>query len=175
MPRTNALHSAVSPDWCTPLPILVAARRTMGGIDLDPASCAQANTIVAAKRIYTAEQDGLTQPWRGRVFLNPPGTLVREFWMRLVEHWMQQEEGEPRAVSQAIWIGYSLEQLQYLQNIHCSITPLDFPLCVPKKRIKFYRQDGAPGNAPTHANYIAYLGPFISKFITEFSHIGGVS
>ena len=44
----------------------------MGGIDLDPASCAEANKIVQAKQFYSQRDDGLKQPWFGRIWLNPP-------------------------------------------------------------------------------------------------------
>jgi len=172
MRRSAALHSSAHSDWCTPLPIVTAARIAMDGIDLDPASDADANRLVGAKKFYALSEDGLTQPWFGRVFVNPPGGQVRPFWCRLIEHWMQRET--MGGMEQAIWIGYSLEQLQQLQGI-APCSPLDFPLCVPKKRIKFYRTDGGKADAPTHANYICYLGPWISRFINAFSHLGDIA
>jgi hypothetical protein len=48
------------------------AKQVMGGIDLDPASCEMAQKTVQAGKYYTAEQNGLLQPWEGRVWLNPP-------------------------------------------------------------------------------------------------------
>lgn len=147
-----ALQSAKSPEWFTPAPIVEAARLVLGAIDLDPASCAQANETVQAARFYTAEDDGLAQPWSDRVFLNPPGGrgLVRQFWQRLHAHW---KEG---LVKQAIWIGYSLEQLQTLQG--CDVSPLSLPLCFTNRRIAFVAPGGGK-RSPTHSNYIAYLPP----------------
>ena len=40
--------------------------------DLDPASPVGLDTFVPAKRRYTAEDDGLSQPWEGFVWCNPP-------------------------------------------------------------------------------------------------------
>src|SRR6266702_3408421 len=59
-------------EWFTPPEIMEAVRDVLGTIDLDPASCPEAQKTVQAKTFYTKEQDGLAQEWRGRVWLNPP-------------------------------------------------------------------------------------------------------
>jgi hypothetical protein len=42
----------------------------MGGIDLDPASCAAANEIVRATAYYTIRDDGLGSRW-GKILAQP--------------------------------------------------------------------------------------------------------
>lgn len=54
----------------TPSNIIEAARRTLGGIDLDPASSATANERVKAKKYFSANT--LARTWAGRVWMNHP-------------------------------------------------------------------------------------------------------
>ena len=56
---TAARHSSETNEHYTPTEIVEAARATLGGtIDLDPASCAEANGWIQAKQIYTRKDDG---------------------------------------------------------------------------------------------------------------------
>lgn len=179
-----ARHSCDSPEWYTPSAFVEAARDVMGAIDLDPASHEEANRTVQAARYFTAEDDGLTQPWNGRVFLNPPGGLVSEFWNKLQADWRSCE------VEQFVWIGYSLEQLQTLQVSSPGCTPLDFTMCVPSKRIAFVENDAKKAaritklvalgkkpntkSSPSHSNYICYSGPEKHAFADVFGQFGQV-
>lgn len=69
-------------EWLTP-PFIIKA---LGDFDLDP--CAPiVRPWDTAKRHYTIEDNGLAQPWEGRVWLNPPYGQNTEAWMkRLAEH-----------------------------------------------------------------------------------------
>lgn len=165
-----ARHTMSTAEWYTPVPIVEAARAAMGRITLDPASSAIANEIVKADRYYTAEDDGLVQPWSGSVLLNPPGgkhpeigrSLTLLFWQRLCDAFLTQQ------IEQAVWIGYSLEQLQTLQA--SGVCPIRFPICIPAKRIAFVGR----GTSPSHGNFITYMGPRQQQFAEAFASIGAV-
>lgn len=58
------------------------------GITFDLDVCAPPGGIpwVPAARFYTMEDDGLAQPWEGRVWMNPPYSSVTPWWDRFTEH-----------------------------------------------------------------------------------------
>lgn len=68
-----------SVEWYTPPGIFTALGLTF---DLDPAAPVGGLDWVPAARHYSIDDDGLTQPWEGRVWLNPPYGPNTERWMR---------------------------------------------------------------------------------------------
>lgn len=76
----SVVQSSETNEWHTPAVYVEAARRVLGGIDLDPASCDEANETVRADTFHTAGDDGLEHAWKGTVWLNPPyGRLAGSF------------------------------------------------------------------------------------------------
>lgn len=63
-------------DECyTPKYLVDSITRVLGTIDLDPCSCAEANSVVDADIFYDADDDGLGRDWSlmsRTVYLNPP-------------------------------------------------------------------------------------------------------
>lgn len=168
----NGLHSCESSEHYTPREYAEAARYVLGAIDLDPASCAAANVLVDAGWYYLAEEDGLSQHWSGRVYLNPPGDrrgkLVMAFWRRACEHVIF---GRPGAA--VLWAGYSVGPLPRLHACRPfdDGTPCPGPLSWPfvligpqapctttGGRICWISSDtGEPGEHPGHGNYFCLL------------------
>src|SRR5258706_12167748 len=68
----NVHFTSGSEEWYTPPHVITLARTVLQVIDLDPASCEQANQIVQAQQFFAASQDGLVQEWSGTIWLNPP-------------------------------------------------------------------------------------------------------
>lgn len=66
-------------DWLTPPSII----RACGEFDLDPCS-PMPRPWDTAKKHYTLEDNGLRQPWSGRVWLNPPYGNQTDKWMEML-------------------------------------------------------------------------------------------
>lgn len=151
-------------EWYTPAPIVEAARRTMGGIDLDPASSAKANETVRASCYFTRADDGLSQQWFGRVWMNHPfGAESNGPWIaKLVE------EYKAKRVSQACCIGLSSTSERWFQPL------FDFPICFLSPRTNYLEPDGRVARGVTRGSAVAYLGPNVAGFIEAFGGLGRV-
>jgi hypothetical protein len=76
--------SAGLQEWYTPPGIFQALGLVF---DLDPCAPPGGLPWIPAKRSYSLLDDGLAQPWRGRVWLNPPYGSRTPLWLqRLAEH-----------------------------------------------------------------------------------------
>lgn len=166
---SSARHSKAETRWGTEASIVEAARRTMGRIDFDPCSESLFNYTVGADSYYSLLERGenaLELPWLGvRRLVNPPGGAVLAFWRRMLQ------QGQCRRV-QSVWVGFSVEQLCLLA--HEPDHPLDFSLCILRKRINFVRHDSYRGS-PSHGNYVCGIGVSHSAFAREFARFGRVS
>lgn len=97
-PAPMAVHfSSATPEHYSPAHIVEMAREVMHAIDLDPASCAQANETVGAAHWYgldhpnEAYRDGLACVWFGRVWMNPPyGDEIAGWTDRLVHQYAME-------------------------------------------------------------------------------------
>lgn len=74
---------ASNDEWYTP-PFFFAAMTRI--FDLDPCTIPGGLPWIPAKRTYSIEDDGLTAPWEGTVWLNPPYSKPAPWVARLAEH-----------------------------------------------------------------------------------------
>jgi len=156
-------QQSLSNEHYTPAVYIEAARTVLGGIDVDPASCDEANTIVRAKHYFTAKNSGLKADWCGRVWLNPPyGDEAGAFIDRLDQ---QHRAGN---ITAAV----------VLVNAHCTDTKWfqslwnGDALCFTDHRINFYGDDTRSGS--THGSVFVYFGPDRPGFIREFTRFGAI-
>ncbi len=175
---TSIQHSAKSDAWLTPLPIVKLVRYALGQIDLDPASSSLANERIRASRYINEQEDGLSTDWPAwcSVYINPPGGKAGkrgktiQFWQKLMEY---RATG---SLKHAIWMGFSIEQLQSTQNKGCPAMG-EFPLCIPARRIAFDDEVGVNRSSPSHSNVIAYIPGSVDNtdgFIEAFHSLGTI-
>jgi len=154
-------------EWWTPRRYLDLAVEVMGAIDLDPASCEEANRIVRAGEFYAV--GGELKSWRGRVWLNPPyGKQTKLFVDRLLYEFRRGH------VSQAIVL------LNVITLDRSWFKPLwQFPICFHYGRVKFDSPDVLSGkiksvSTPPTGSLFAYLGDNNQRFVEVFSSVGAV-
>lgn len=149
-------------EYYTPAAIIEAARRTMGGIDLDPASSPTANRSVQAGRIFTAADDGLSQRWHGRVWMNHPfGRTVNRLWIgKLVEEFRRGH------IDQACCITFASTSEAWFSPLFA------FPLCFLSPRTNYLLPDGNVKRGVTKGSVVAYLGSNGQRFAQEFGRFG---
>ena len=160
-------------DWFTPEPIVAAARRVMGQIELDPASSADAQKIVRASRYYTVEDDGIEQRWDSpAVWLNPPfGTITDR--RSVIAQWLDKlfEEVAAGRVTQALVLTRAATESIWFQQLW------NHPLCFIRGRPRFIPGPLQTDNGvrPNAAISIAAVGEVdVDRFVAEFSKFGKI-
>ena len=163
--RAHVANNSGNNEWYTPAKYIDLAREVMGGIDCDPATSEIANQTVKAKTIFTAEDDGLAQTWRGRVWMNPPYAqpLMSDFAEAVSAKF---ESGE---IEQACILVNNATETQWFQRM----VSVANAVCFPKSRIKFLDPQGKPG-APLQGQAIIYMGDNIELFVAAFKLEGAV-
>lgn len=151
-------------EWFTPAVYAQRAANVMGRIDLDPASCHAANQAVDAAQYYTVEDDGLDQPWFGRVFMNPPytRTLIQQFCEKLVEQYLAGH------VTQAVVLVNNATETRWFQ----ALLSVASAVCLPIGRVQFWHPDKPV--TPRQGQALLYLGDNTAGFTTAFKDLGNV-
>ncbi len=163
-------------EWITPREVLDLERAVLGGIDIDPASCAEGQLIVKARRHFTKKDDGLLQEWPGRVHLNPPYVHppVLQFLRKLV--------GEYRAgrTTAAIALVHNFTDNRWFHDVMVGEYAA---FCHFKGRMKFIETEatrkarearGKKYSGAAHGQILFYFGKDVRRFHEVFSKVGAV-
>ena len=138
-----------------------AAREAMGGIALDPASCAVANGVVRAERCYAKDDLGQTRDWRAdSVWLNPPRsapTFDQFIWRMMADY-------EAGVFRQGIALVDNSTESDWFQTLGASADAIIFP----PKRARLWYADGDGGEAKSAApvgHALIYFGDRPDRFL----------
>ena len=163
--KAHVSHNSGNNEWYTPQKFIESARLVMGEIDLDPATSDLANEVVQASNIYTAETDGINNPWFGRVWMNPPYAqpLMSNFAERF------REAAEFGEIEQGIVLTNNATETAWFAEL----SSVGNAFCFPLKRIKFYTDEGVKATG-LQGQCFTYFGPNVSDFARVFSKYGKI-
>lgn len=145
----------------------------MGGIELDPASCATANAIVRAERFFTEKDNGLLQPWEARsVWLNPPYARTK-MYKSGIRHWVEKalQAYQRGDVEQAILLVTTEVNAQWFQPLWA------YPICFADHRVKFLAPVRDKRGVYSHmfGACFVYIGPHTTLFTQAFARFGRIA
>jgi len=148
-----------SPKWNTPKTIINKTIQLFGSIDLDPCSNSYTNPNVPAERHYTTDDDGLIQPWHGRVYMNPPyGNEIGKWTEKL------RIEYEEARTTQGIALVPSRTDTEWFRNLDA------FPRCFVWGRLRFSEYE----NSAPFPSMVVYLGRNVGQFVEIFCDMGSM-
>jgi hypothetical protein len=138
--------------WLTP-PALV---RALGEFNLDPCE-AIGQPWHLARHWYTEAEDGLKQPWHGRVWCNPPyGRLTLPFVKRMAKH------------GNGVILVFSKTETEWFEVIWKHASALLFL----RNRIHFYGLDGEMSAGHTGPSVLCAFGLRNSKSLWDSGMAG---
>ena len=156
--RTVVGSSATS-EWNTPGEHLDLVVKVLGVIDLDP--CSNPTAMVPATRHFTVADDSLAQPWRGRIFMNPPyGRVITKWTQKFVQSYCSGEMTEGLALVP------SRTDTKWFQHFY----PHRAAICFIDGRLHF---SGHKNSAP-FPSALVYLGQRLDRFAEVFHRVGRI-
>ncbi len=155
----DVFYSSATPEWYTPRHVVDRVLTVLGSVDLDPCSNSKSNPNVPARRHFTSQEEGLTQVWTGRVYMNPPYGREIGAWVRKLH-----DAYQAGYVSEAVALLPARTDTQWFRVLR------PYPKCFVTGRLKF----GEARNSAPFPSVIVYLGNRPDRFPAEFSPSGDI-
>ena len=161
-PKKNHRAGTGNDQWFTPSEYIERAREVLGEIELDPASCEQAQETVKAGRFFTEEQNGLEQEWSGRVWLNPPYSNLARFADKLVAEVMAKR------VTAAVVLTHNYSDTRWFHDL----ASVASAMCFTRGWIKFVGPGPGELANPAQGQTFFYFGATVDRFRSVFADKG---
>ncbi|MGL5060758.1 MAG: DNA N-6-adenine-methyltransferase [Microcoleus sp.] len=157
----NALLSSKTNEHYTPIDFLAYVYEFLGHVDLDP--CSSPLKTVMADLHYTAEMDGLSLPWYGNVFCNPP-------YGRGLMEWSQKikTEYELGNIADALYLVPSRTDTEWTRLLS------GYSRVYLAKRLKFLDQHGVMQDSAPFPSVLFYFGTNDQWFVKCWERLGDV-
>ena len=151
----------------TPPELVDMARAVMGDIELDPASCLEANNrFIRASRFYDEQADGLQQSWATpAMWLNPPysGRGAYEFARKFAE--------EASGITQAVVLVNSATGTRAFRHLFDNCDAI----CFCSRRIQFVDPTGLRAQSNNSKEQLFfYRGRRVARFNSVFRELGRI-
>lgn len=143
----------------TPFEVIQAVLACLQEVDLDPCSHAQASSAVPTKKRFIQGEEGLSQAWRGKVYLQPSDWQAMEQWIDKL-----CREYESGRVSDAIALVPACVDAPWFERLG------GYPVC-------FLRQHRTRWQGDSYDRLPAavfYLGQNLEQFIQAFRQLGRI-
>lgn len=154
--------AAAAGELYTPPDLAERAREILGAIDLDPATDGSGRSAIVAERTFSALDDGLSQPWHGRVWLFPPAG-GRPVWVAKLLH-----ELRVGRIEAALFYDALDARSPWFANL-----AREAAICFPG-RLRAINEDGEPIRRTRVGAVLAYLGPEPERFDDRCADLGPV-
>lgn len=149
----------------TPAWLADRARLTLDGvIDLDPASCKEAQETVRAERYFDIDVDGLIQPWVSTsVFVNPPYSRAHnQLWAQKIV--LEFTRGGAMKIIALLPAATGAPWFQLFA---------DYPRCFLKQRVAFWGP-ADKGMGASFDSVVFALGVPLDTFAEAFEDVGHI-
>jgi len=155
----NVHRTSAEDEWLTPRDVVERVVAVLGSIDLDPCSNSEGEPSVPADVRYVEADDGLAQPWSGRVYMNPPYGVTIGAWTAKL-----REEYADGNVSEAIALVPARTDTDWWRDLN------DAVICFVRGRLRF---SGSANSAP-FPSALAYFGDRRDAFVAGVGDLGDI-